>query len=184
MIDAALGLADHDPTGRLAAEEDAFQVDGDDPVEVVLGRIEERALDHDAGDVAPDVDATLFGRHPRRPARRPRRGPRRRARPLRLLPPAALTSWAVASAESAWMSAHSTEAPAPPSANAVARPIPLPAPVTTATLPSTRKDSMRVVASIEVPSRSRCRRRLRRPRRPRRPVDWSCSARGRCACRQ
>ena len=149
MMLPALGLVDHDPTGGLAAEEDPLQVDREDPVEVLLGLVEERTLDHDAGDVAPDVDAAPLGRHPLgqrvdlgavtddvepgpfgRSAggadllggglRRCRRGCRRRR----------------------------TVAPAPASASALARPMPLPAPVTTATLPSTRNDSMRVVASI------------------------------------
>src|SRR6202790_487340 len=63
-------------------------------------------------------------------------------------PPEAMISSAVVRAVSSWMSAHTTVAPAPARARALAFPIPLPAPVTTATFPSTRNDSMSVVASM------------------------------------
>ncbi len=64
------------------------------------------------------------------------------------VPPAAPICSAVARAVSSWMSAHTTVAPAPASDRALDRAMPLPAPVTTATFPSTRNDWISVLASM------------------------------------
>ena len=50
---------DHDPSGGLTAVQHALQVDGQDAVEVVLGQVDDGAVEHDAGDVAHDVETPV-----------------------------------------------------------------------------------------------------------------------------
>ena len=177
---AALALLDDPRQERLDAVDRAPQVDVDRPAPVVVGHLEDRAADGDAGVVEHDVDRAegvergvghrLHGLQrahvadhavglgaARRAARRPR-----------------------ASRAPCSMSASTTVAPFDASTFAVARPIPLAPPVTTAPLPLSV--SMAADPGGRPVSPSECRsRRLRVARRGRtragrpRPCPSSCA---------
>ena len=51
------------PDRRLAAVHGAAEIDVEDPVELLVAHVGDQHLVDDAGDVAPDVEPPVLGRH-------------------------------------------------------------------------------------------------------------------------